>query len=743
MNDHTPTFDLAEYDLSLVENTPVNSKIFSLRATDEDSGENARLEYQIVSGDNTTFGIFPDGHLYLKMEVDREERDYYSLRIFVSDHGEPRRSSTTTMTIHITDKNDNSPELSSRHYQFSVNENEPANTFLGQVYATDLDIGRNAELTYSLEKSSQQMFSVHPKTGFIVSRTELDREMLIRDLGSDSVTLELLVSDNGQPSLTDTATLTITVLDENDNTPVFSKDTYVARISEAAEAGTEVKAVFASDDDLGDNGAVRYRITGGNRLRVFSINSTTGVITLSGSLDREEESEYVLSVEAEDGGTPALSASASVIVIVADENDNSPRITNTVLQLTIAEDAPVGEKVFTFHAEDDDQGENAELRYSISGGSYQKYFNIDQFTGTLVLQKSLDYERDKSFVLEVTVRDGGSPALEDTATLKVEVTDVNDNAPVFPSTAIVVQIQEGVAGNTAVVSMEAVDDDSGDNGEVEYSLAGYETGSAEKFTIDSRTGVISTLGDIDREEIDTYRFTVVATDQAVPVSSRQSAEKVITIIVEDINDNSPEFVSVPTGVVTPGSRSGDTIMTMLATDPDTNNNGQVTYRLEQDSYLFTIDHYSGQLSLKNTPETLETKYELTVIASDEAVQSERRSSSATVTILGITSDVKGAAFKQSRYEANIVENEEAGAFISSVELSEAVRAEFFITEVQSEAGRRNSNLFRIDPDTGDITTVKTIDREVQGSKFVISVTAIQVTVETMKTSSCQVRNFIV
>ena len=147
MNDHTPIFDLEEYDLSLAENSPVNSKIFSLRATDEDLGENGRVEYKIVSGDNQTFGIFPDGNLYLKMEVDREERDYYSLGIFAGDNGPTRRSSTTTMTIHITDKNDNAPVLSSRNYQFFVNENEPANTFLGQIFATDGDVGRNAELT--------------------------------------------------------------------------------------------------------------------------------------------------------------------------------------------------------------------------------------------------------------------------------------------------------------------------------------------------------------------------------------------------------------------------------------------------------------------------------------------------------------------------------------------------------------------------------------------------------------------
>ena len=164
VNDHTPLFDLEDFDLSLPENSPVNSKMFWLKATDEDSGENARVEYEILSGDNQTFGIFPDGNLYLKMEVDREERDYYSLGISATDNGVPRRSSTTTMTIHITDRNDNAPVFSRGEYSFVMLENEAADTYVGQVLATDRDIGRNAELTYSTPDTSQTYFSVDPKT---------------------------------------------------------------------------------------------------------------------------------------------------------------------------------------------------------------------------------------------------------------------------------------------------------------------------------------------------------------------------------------------------------------------------------------------------------------------------------------------------------------------------------------------------------------------------------------------------
>ena len=541
----------------------------------------------------------------------------------------------------------------------------------------------------------------------MVSRTSLDRELLLSELGTDSVTLEVVVTDNGIPKLSDTATITVTLLDENDSKPTFSKvsvlsfkthifgpftflfsqDTYVAKVSESAEPGTEVKAVFASDADTGDNGAVSYSIVSGNRDRAFSVNSSTGVVTLERPLDREAAADYVLTVEARDGGAEQLSSAASLIVIVADENDNAPRITNTDLVLTLPEDAPVGQRVFGFRAEDEDEGENAELRFSISGGSYQRHFSMDEYTGALILQHQLDYERDRSFVLQVTVTDRGSPALNDTARLQVHVTDVNDNAPVFPSTAIVRQIQEGLPRASPVVTMTARDADSGDNGKVEFSLAGSEAGSAEKFTIDPKTGVISTLGDIDREEEDTYRFTVVATDSALPPSSRLSAEKVITIIVEDINDNAPEFVSVPTSSLTPATQPGQVITTVQATDRDSNSNGLVTYRLDTESYLFGIDHYSGEISLKNKPEVLEAKYELEVVASDEAVQSERRSSSVTVTVLGLAGEEAGPGFREAVYTADISEADPPGTFIATVQLDlvqQSPAPDFYITDVRWE-----------------------------------------------------------
>jgi hypothetical protein len=427
----------------------------------------------------------------------------------------------------VTDVNDNHPHFDQPSYSFSVFENEAPATYLGKIHAEDIDRGRNAELTYSSEKN-QKYFSVEPKTGFIFTVASLDREQLIKDLGTDLLTFEVLVSDNGIPKLVDSATVTVAVRDENDNTPTFTTDSYVAKISEGARIGTEVKTVFAVDNDAGGNGKISYHIISGDRGGVFGINATTGFLWLNQTLDREAISSYTLVLEASDhpetesiGSGREHTSRSQLEVIVTDENDNAPKILNKDLTLTLAENTTVGQEVYRFFATDLDQGENADIRYSItstsggsSGSSYSRAFAIDPYSGALVLQGSLDYERDRTFSLTVTAYDLGSPSLSDTATLRVRVTDVNDNPPRFPSTAIVRQLAEGVGRGTAVLTVEAQDADSGANGKITYSLAGYETGSAETFTIDQISGVIRTVGDIDRETIDTYRFTVVATDQA-------------------------------------------------------------------------------------------------------------------------------------------------------------------------------------------------------------------------------------
>ena len=207
--------------------------------------------------------------------------------------------------------------------------------------------------------------------------------------------------------------------------------------------------------------------------------------------------------------------------------------------------------------------------------------------------------------------------------------------------------------------------------------------------------------------------------------------------MEDINDNSPEFVSVPTGLLLPSTQAGEVIMKVEATDRDSNSNGQVTYKLQRDSYIFSVDHYSGEISLSHRAAELEELYQFEVVASDEAVQSERRSSSTTVTVLVLTSQQEGSDFTKPNYSATISESDPAGTFITTVALEDPAEERFYMTSVRSGSGR-SSNLFSLDPRTGDIRTARQLDRETHGGEFQMTVIAVQREGETTKTSSCEV-----
>ncbi|XP_037298244.1 cadherin-related tumor suppressor-like [Manduca sexta] len=189
VNDHTPVFDHTSYETSLLESTLVNTRFFAIAASDADLGMSGRISYYIEEGNTDgKFGVFPDGYLYVKSLLDREERDYYSLTIVATDHGKPPRSSQVPVVIHVLDENDNSPQFTNTTFIFKIKENEPSDTFVGKLTATDKDIGRNAELTFSLP-IAQSDFRIDPRNGFIKTLKSFDREVLARNTGQNYITL--------------------------------------------------------------------------------------------------------------------------------------------------------------------------------------------------------------------------------------------------------------------------------------------------------------------------------------------------------------------------------------------------------------------------------------------------------------------------------------------------------------------------------------------------------------------------
>lgn len=427
----------------------------------------------------------------------------------------------------------------------------------------------------------------------------------------------------------------------------------------------------------------------------------------------------------------------TVYIEVLDENDNVPFFVDNKSRISVLETMPINTELLRFKATDNDLGPNSELTFAISAGNKRDTFYIDPLTGILYLRKSLDYEEQIRYTLNITCSDGGHPRLSSVTSVTIEVIDTNDNPPVFPNTAIVRQIREGILVRTPIVTITAEDPDSGDNGVVSYSILSQEPqDQVRRFGINPSSGVIHTLLPIDREEVDTFNLVVVATDQAHPPSARLSAEKQVIVFVEDINDNAPIFVSM-SAIVLPPLSAGNfnyhqteniQVMQLLARDLDSSTNGLVTYELLRSSVnysnMFEVYRNTGELIMK-LPQSFSKgslfkrasfKYQVGVRATDEAVQAERRSSETYVTLIvpGEDGDDQPIWEHQGQIEGNVYENEPIGTSIlrvSACSRQSNIELEYYVTNVTAGDGPQVDRLFDIDTKTGVLSTAAQLDRE--------------------------------
>lgn len=305
-----------------------------------------------------------------------------------------------------------------------------------QVHATDADLGLNRLVRYSFVEETSGAFDLAADSGIITLRAPLDRETQAEHR------LVLRASDGGRPALSATATLRLTVADVNDNPPEFEFHEYRATVPELDAPGTELLRVRATSRDTGVNADVYYSLVGGDDRDDFAVDRASGLLTVARPLDFERRREYLLTVQAIDGGTPPLSDLATVNITVLDGNDNAPRFTQSSYGARVREDAIVGMRVLQVIADDADSGANGRVAYSIARGDRESRFSIDPDTGYLAVAAPLDRETVPAYVLEVHARDRGLPALESTALVNVEVVDANDNPPVFAQDNYTAIVQE-------------------------------------------------------------------------------------------------------------------------------------------------------------------------------------------------------------------------------------------------------------------------------------------------------------
>ncbi|XP_056462221.1 cadherin EGF LAG seven-pass G-type receptor 2 [Gadus chalcogrammus] len=587
-NDNAPQFSEKRYVVQVPEDLVTNTEILQVTATDQDKGSNAVVHFSIMSG-NTRGQFYIDaqtGKMDLVSQLDYEANKEYTLRIRAQDGGRPPLSNISGLvTVQVLDVNDNAPIFVSTPFQATVLENVPLGYSIIHIQAVDADSGDNSRLAYRLTDTTPNFpFSINNSTGWIVVAAELDRESV------DFYNFGVEARDHGRPVMSSSASISMTILDVNDNNPEFSHKTYYMRLNEDAAVGTSVVTVSAVDQDI--NSVVTYQISSGNTRNRFSITSQSGggLITLALPLDYKLERQYVLIVTASDG---MLYDTAKVFVNVTDANTHRPVFQSSHYTVNINEDRPAGTTVVVISATDEDTGENSRITYFMEDSIPQ--FDIDSDTGAVTTQTELDYEDQVSYTLAITARDNGIPQKSDTTYLEILVNDVNDNSPRFLRDHYVGTIMEDVPVFTSVVQVSATDRDSGLNGRVFYTFQGGEDGDGD-FIIESTSGIVRTLRRLDRENVPVYNLQAFAVDKGVPALKTSVNIQVTTL---DVNDNPPVFEKDEFDImVEENSPIGVVVAHISASDPDEGSNAQIMYQIVEGNIpeVFQLDIFTGELT---------------------------------------------------------------------------------------------------------------------------------------------------
>uniref|UniRef100_A0A8C5X349 Cadherin EGF LAG seven-pass G-type receptor 1 n=1 Tax=Malurus cyaneus samueli TaxID=2593467 RepID=A0A8C5X349_9PASS len=418
-NTHRPVFQSSHYTVSVSEDKPIGTSIVTISATDEDTGENARITY-ILDDNIPQFRIDPDtGTITTLMELDYEDQASYTLAITAHDNGIPQKSDTTYVEILILDANDNAPRFLRDRYQGSVFEDVPLSTSVLQLSATDRDSGLNGRLLYTFQggDDGDGDFYIEPTSGVIRTLRKLDRENVA------VYSLRAFAVDRGSPPLKASVDIQVTVLDINDNPPVFEKDEFDIFVEENSPVGSIVARISAADPDEGTNAQIMYQIVEGNIPEVFQLDLLNGDLTALMDLDYESRTEYVIVVQAT---SAPLVSRATVHIRLLDQNDNPPVLQDFQIlfnnYVTNKSNSFPSGVIGKIPAHDPDVSDS--LAYTFVQGNELNLLLLDSATGELKLSRDLDNNRPLEAHMKVSVSDGIHSV---TAVCTLRVTIITDD----------------------------------------------------------------------------------------------------------------------------------------------------------------------------------------------------------------------------------------------------------------------------------------------------------------------------
>ena len=502
INDHAPLFASTTVDVSFPETAASGTLIQLPTATDLDVGQNGQLGYElarasdvfdlvVLSGDAVDRAGSSDVFLRLATSVDREAQSVFSVTLVAVDSGQPRRSGSLSITVVVSDANDNAPTFNSTRVEFTTTENRATGSVIGRVQATDADDGDNARLTYSVTRVNGEEphgggpLSVDADTGEVIVIGELDYERCAEYV------LTVAAADCAAPQLRQFGYVLVVVhiIDQNDNAPLlktFGSGPATAELAENSQIGTTALelSVFDADSDLAgqvkscrvadsDNHSGQPPFT--LRRRASYAAAARFSLLTDAQLDRETRDRYSLLVTCVDAGVPPLTGTIPVHVRVLDVNDNAPQFRRgaTPVSVSLLEGNAVDDYVGTVEADDVDVGENGSISYSIhcfDDDEIKSVLHIDNVTGVVRAAASLDREHRAQYDCVVVAADAGRPSLRSSTHLHLSVADVDDERAVFEQHFYEFHVAENLPAGSVVGHVRARDADEPPFNDVLYFL---------------------------------------------------------------------------------------------------------------------------------------------------------------------------------------------------------------------------------------------------------------------------------
>ncbi|GAB1604116.1 protocadherin beta-15-like, partial [Argonauta hians] len=554
INDHHPEFAEHQIKIEFGEKEAKGSTKSIPNAIDRDiSLLNSNISYKLKDKSRKFslstvegFNRIPRLEIMLQEKLDRELKDTYMLQLVAKDGGIPSKQSSLNIEIIVTDVNDNQPKFSQEFYNTTISDRHHVSSPVFVLSATDLDTGQNGDITYYLHRNTnknvKRYFKLNPKTGEIFIDEIFSRSKV------NMYQLYIEARDSGKPPLGSMTTLIINVLNNQNNAPIINIDFVnplaktTTAISEASKINSFIAYLIVIDTDSGPNGQIKCNIN--HKLFQLSyMDSKEYKILLKQPLDRETMDHYVVSIVCHDMGSPPLKAKKQFSVKVTDVNDVEPHFTKDTFQFLTYENQKVDFPIGFINATDPDLGDGGQLTYSIINNNNNDNIPFElSKDGFISTSQSIDREMKDMYKFEVLVKDNGTPSLNDTANIIIEILDKNDNAPYFTfpmNDPYNLDVHYHPNSKKDITILKGSDKDTGNNAFLTYGIR--RSNDKNLFTVNSHTGVLSFSRTVYQNDAGTYDLLFVVKDSGSPA---QSATTVIILTLFVSNDTSQMMTAV-------------------------------------------------------------------------------------------------------------------------------------------------------------------------------------------------------